>query len=166
MRYLGNVIWPVPFALHVGYILATAAHLPTTIGGSPGTQTGYFLGTWLTLVALANSAFIFLLIRLPYFGSAMLKVPGQHYWLATRERRDELISRLRGICEVALFSLNIFFIAVYQAVYQHNTVHPYLAIPFPVLVFFFMGVPLFFTVVYMIMAIRGLATSARKHTED
>jgi hypothetical protein len=166
MRPLGNIIWPLPFAVHIGYVLATASHLPAMLGGSTGTQTGYFLLIWLTLAALANGAFAFLLIRLPYFGSGMLKVPGQRYWLATGERKAELISRLRGICETALFSLNIFFAAVYQAIYQSNTFHPYLSIPLPVLVVFFMGLPLFFTVIYMIMAIRGLGTGARNATED
>jgi hypothetical protein len=121
---------------------------------------------WLTFVALANGAFIFLLVRLPHFGNRMLKVPGQSYWLATGERKDELVSQLRGICEIALFGINIFFVAVYQAIYQSNTLHPYLVVPFSVLVFFFMGMPLFSTVIYMVMAIRSLAVKARRHTED
>jgi hypothetical protein len=154
----------VPLAVHIGYVLATYSHLPPMIGRVSGTQTELFLGTWLGIVTLANGAFVFLLVRLPHFGSRMLKVPGQRYWLATGERKDELVSRLRGICEIALFGLNVFFIAVYQAIYQGNTLHPYLFIPFSVLVFFFMGLPLFSTVVYMVIAIRGLATKARSHT--
>ena len=166
MRSLSNIIWPIPFAVHIGYVLATASHLPSTLGGSAGTQTGFFLFVWLTLVALANGAFVFLLIRLPYFGSSMLRVPGQRYWLATGKRKAELISRLRGICETALFGLNIFFVAVYQAIYQSNTFQPYLSIPLTVLLVFFMGLPLFLAVIYMIMTIRALATGARNATGD
>lgn len=164
MPSLANAIWPIPLAVHIGYVLASYSHLPPTIGGAPGTKTGLFVFMWLAIVTLANAAFLLLIVRLPRFGSRMLRVPGQRYWLATGARKDELVSRLRGICEITLFGLNVFFIAVYQAIYQGNTLQPYLFVPFSVLVFFFMGLPLLSTVVYMVIAIRGLATKARSHT--
>ncbi len=161
MSSLSSAIWMIPLAVHVGYLLASYSHLPPSIGGAPGTPTWLFLSMWLPIVAVANGAFLFIIVRLPRFGSRMLRVPGQRYWLATKERKGELVSRLCGICEIALFGLNIFFFAVYQAIYQGNTLHPYLFVPFSALVFFFMGLPLLFIVIYMVITIRGLASKAR-----
>ncbi len=165
MRYLGSVLWFVPFFVHIGYLLATYMHLPPEIGvdsvGS-GTSVMLFIVGWFAIVGSANLAFMFLYIRLPGFGDRVLAVPKQDYWLSTAELRGELIDRLRSICDAALFGLNVFFLAVYQIIYQTNAVVPFLSVPPAALVFFFMILPLLVAVIAMLVTIRGLAADARK----
>ncbi|MCP4602065.1 MAG: hypothetical protein GY847_16375 [Proteobacteria bacterium] len=169
MRYIGSTLWLVPLAVHVGYILATHTHLPPEIGvepETPGTSVIHFLVGWIAIIGAANLAFAFLHIRLPSFSNRMLGAPGQAYWLSTTERKEELIDRLRSICEAVLFGLNVFFLAVYQSVYQTNAMAPFVNISMAVLVFCFMLLPLLVVIIAMLITIRGLAFDAKDKIEN
>ncbi len=163
MRYVSSVLWIVPLAVHVAYILATSPHLPPLVGvnaGAAGTPVTHFLGGWFIVITLANLAFVVIFIRLPRFGDRMLAVPGQEYWLSSSDRRADLVDRLRGICETALLGLNVFFLAVYQSIYQSNVTLPFLVVPMVALVMFFMVLPLLVAVIAILLTVRGLAAEA------
>ncbi len=167
MRHVSAIVWVIPFAVHVGYILATSAHLPSTVGvtaDDPGTSARLFLSMWFAIICAANIAFVIVRNRLPHFSDGMLTVPGQKYWLSTPENKYELIDRLRGICEANLLGLNVFFLAIYQSIYQANVTRPFLTMSTLVLVFFFMALPLLVAVISMLITLRGLAADARKET--
>ena len=163
MRHLGKVLWLVPLSVHIGYISATYWHLPTYFGADSvgATDRTALMIEWFAIIGMANLVFSLLHVRLPRFGDRMLAVPGKAYWLSTEERRIELVERLKGVCESALFNLNIFFLAVYQSIYQSNVVRPAVFIPQSVLVFFFMVVPLFVLTVVVLAASRTLASKAK-----
>ncbi|MCP4677833.1 MAG: hypothetical protein GY854_20405 [Deltaproteobacteria bacterium] len=168
MRHVSTVLWLVPLAVHIGYILATSPHLPPTVGvtaDESGTSARLFLAVWFAIICAANTAFIIVRNRLPNFGDAMLAVPGQKHWLSTPENKNELIERLRGICEASLLGLNVFFLAVYQSIYQANVTRPFLTMSTSVLIFFFMALPLLVSVISMFITLRGLAADARKQIE-
>ncbi len=128
--------------------------------GSP-TPLVQFYFAWFAIIAAANIAFVLLYMFLPKFKDASLKVPGQAYWLATKERREELVDRLRGIMEYALLGLNVFFLAVYQMIYQTNAFKPAMTVPMHTLVFFFMVAPMIMVVAAMLLTVRGLAKKAK-----
>ena len=164
MRHVSAVLWLVPFAVHVGYILATSAHLPSMVGvtdDEPGTSARLFLSVWFAIICAANISFVIVRNRLPHFSEGMLAIPGQKHWLSTPENKHELIDRLRGVCEASLLGLNVFFLAVYQSIYQANVSRPFLTMSTSVLIFFFMALPLLVTVISMLITLRGLAKDAR-----
>lgn len=164
MRHLGRVLWLVPLSVHIGYISATYWHLPQYFGSDSGESTNrtILMIEWFAIIGMANLIFSFIHVRLPRFSDRMLAVPGKAYWLATEERRIELVERLKGVCESALFNLNIFFLAVYQSIYQSNVMRPTMFIPPSVLVLFFMAVPLLVLVAAVLAASRTLASRARR----
>jgi len=164
LRSLGAVLWIVPFAAQVGYVLATFDQLPVRLGGDgeAGTATTTFIVEWFAIVGAANLAFTALHLRLPRLGDRMLAVPGRDWWLAEPGRRVELIDRLRAVCEVALLMLNVFFLAVYQSIYQTNATLPILALPTLVLIAGFMLAPLLAVVVHFAWTLHALAAAARQ----
>lgn len=166
MRYLASVLWLVPLAVHVGYAFSTYGHLPPALGGSGGgaggTSSAVFLACWGATIIAANSAFVFLYFRLPKLNDRMLSVPGKDYWLSDADLRKELIERLRGIVGVALFGLNVFFLAVYQSIYQANARPPMISMRLNILVFFFMLFPMLITAAMMVSALVSLARDAKQ----
>lgn len=161
-RALGSVSWVVPAAIHVGYILATFAQLPEHLGrGEDGTPAWVFIIEWFAIIGVANLAFALLHIRLPRLSDRMLAVPGKEYWLSTTELRAELVCRLRGICEVVLLMLNVFFLAVYQTIYQANTASPIIRLPDFVLIGAFMVFPLMAVVAHFLFTMHSLIDIAR-----
>ena len=58
--------------------------------------------------------------------------------------------------------LNIFFIAVYQSIYQSNTLTPALSFPPAVLITFFMVAPILMILVAGLLIVRGLALDAER----
>jgi hypothetical protein len=165
VRNLGSVVWLVPVAAQVGYILATYDELPAAIGAGPesgGTAFELFIVEWFAIVGLANLAFSVIHVRLPKLSDRSFRVPGRDFWLATAERKEILIDRLRGICEIVLLLINVFFLAVYQNIYQTNVPDPVMSISPAVLVTAFMVLPLTAIVVAFAVVMRGLAADARR----
>ena len=161
MRLLSRVIWLAPLAAHLAYLLATSEELPDALGARPwssdaGTSTRLFLVEWLAIVGLANASLLAVHVRLPRFGDRMLSVPRKDWWLASKERRAELVERLRGFVETALVLLNVFFLAVYQRVYQSNAAPPRVSVPEDALVVGFMGVPLALVLLAFVRLVLGL----------
>ena len=168
MRNIGKILWLLPVAAHIGYILATYDKLPGTIGsggGEGGTNIYVFIVQWFTLVGLANVAFAFIHIRLPRFSDRMLSVPNKDYWLENTQRRARLVERIREQIEATLLMMNIFFLAVYQNIYQTNVQGPVLQIQQMILVSFFMILPLVIVVGVFLFGMRSLASEARKNKE-
>ena len=165
MRNLGSVLWLVPLAAQVGYILATYDELPEMVGAGPGTSgTAFdlFIVEWFAIVGLANMAFAVIHVKLPKLSDRSFRVPGRDYWLANAERKEQLIDRLRGVCEIILLLINIFFLAVYQNIYQTNAPAPVMAIAPQVLIPAFMVLPLVAIVIAFLFVMRGLAADARR----
>jgi len=165
VRNLGSVLWIVPVAAQVGYILATYDELPPAVGAGPGTEGTalvLFIVEWFAIVGLGNVAFALIHVRLPALRDSALRVPGRDFWLSTPERRGELVDRLRGICEIILLLLNVFFLAVYQDIYQTNVPDPVISFSPRVLVPVFMVLPLVSIVVAFLVVMRGLAADARR----
>ena len=145
MRNIGKILWLLPVAAHIGYILATHDKLPVMIGsggGEEGTNVYIFIVQWFAMVGLANVAFAFIHMRLPRFSDKMLSVPNKDYWLENTERRARLVERIREQIEATLLMMNIFFLAVYQNIYQTNVEGPVVHIRPMILVPFFMILPL------------------------
>lgn len=164
MGKLSNLLWLVPLSIHGAYMLATFFHMPPEIGsfdGAPGTSTPLFYTWWLAIVIAFNATFIYLNIRLPQLPRRMLSVPNQDFWHGTPDRKNELVERLRGICDTTLLCLNVFFLAVYQSIYQSNAQQPFLSVSTISLIFFFMVIPLLIIVVFMIFTVKGLASQAQ-----
>lgn len=165
MRHLGSVLWLVPVAAQVGYILATYDELPQAVGAGPdsaGTDLSLFIVEWFAVVGLANLAFAVIHVRLPRLGDRAFRIPGRDYWLATPERREDLVDRLRGICEIVLLLLNVFFLAVYQNIYQTNAPAPVISLSPAVLIPLFMVLPLVAIVFAILLSLRNLAAEARR----
>jgi hypothetical protein len=167
LKHLSRVIWLVPVMVHLAYLLATSRAFPEAFGAKPwssdpGTSTRIFLVEWLSIVGLANAALLAVHIRLPRFGNRLLSVPRKDHWLGSDTRRAELVERLRGLIETALVLLNVFFLAVYQSVYQANAAKPAVSIPADVLVVGFMAVPILLIGIAFVRLVIGLRSSARK----
>jgi hypothetical protein len=165
MRFVSKILFLVPLSIHIGYFGATFPELFMMIGRTgvdDGTPKGDFALFWVLTIALANVAFIALYFRLPKMRDRMLKVPGQAFWLANEEQLHELVQRLRGILEAALLGQNLFFLAVYQSIYQVNSYRPAVRFELPVLIAFFMMAPLLMVAVVGLLTIRGLALDADK----
>ena len=159
MRFLIRLLVFVPLSVHVAYATATIRHLPVRLGQTPdsiGTDRLNALILWFCLIGLCNLAFIFLHVRMPKFKDAALTLPGMKAVPSDPEARADLVSRLRAVAETALFSLNLFFLAIYQAVYQANTPHPTLQFPRAVLFVGFMVVPLFVVIVHVGLTVHRL----------
>jgi hypothetical protein len=165
MRFVSKILFLVPLSIHIGYVAATFPELFRMIGRTgvdDGTPKGDFALFWSVTIALANAAFVGLYFRLPKMKDRMLRVPGQAFWLADEERRDELVQRLRGILEAALLGLNLFFLAVYQSIYQVNASRPAVRFELPLLIAFFMIAPLLLVVAVGLLTVRGIALDAEK----
>ncbi len=164
MRHLSTWLWLVPLAVHGGYLLATYDHLPLDVGamGGAGTSRRQFIYEWLGIISAANIVFSIVYWKLPHLNDGMLAVPGKAFWLSTDERKAELIERLRGICEISLFGLNVFFLAVFQFIYQTNVRQPILSMRTETLVAFFVVLPLLAVVIVMLLSVRSLAAAARR----
>ncbi len=165
MRFLARTLFILPLSVHIGYLAATFPHLAGGVGRtavSDGTPKGEFLLFWCLTIGLANLLFLGLYFSLPRMSDRMLRVPGAAYWLATPERRSELVARLKGIFETALLGLNVFFFAVYQIVYQANTLTPVLSFPPAVLITFFMIAPLLMVLVAGLLITRNIALDAER----
>ncbi len=163
---MGRLLWIIPFATHIAYVLATYGHLPPTIGQTfedPGVSLRLFFILWFALIGLANVLFLILYRRLPKLKDRMLQVPGQEHWLSTPETRAELIRRLRGVIDAAMLGLNLFFLSVYQLIYQSNTFRPVIAFPIPVLMGGFMVLSLLTVAVAMILTVRSLSVDAKSN---
>lgn len=160
MRHLGIVLWLIPFFAHLGYGLATFDHLPVKIGtnlNDPGTWRWVFGLEWGATLLISNGLMLFIYIRMPHLKDHWLAVPGRAHWLQDSEHRSDLIERLRGIVEISLLGLNVFFIAVYQYIYQANTASPILSIRLEVLFFFFLALPLLAMLMAIALSIRAIA---------
>jgi hypothetical protein len=148
LNRLSRILWFAPLAVHIAYLLATSRGLPEALGArawadDPGVSSRVLLTEWLTILGLANGALLVLHVRLPRCSDKLLSVPGKAHWLSSPEHRAELIERLRGFLETALVLLNVFFLAVYQSIYQVAAPQPVLTMRFEILAVGFMGVPLF-----------------------
>jgi len=166
LKHLSRAIWLVPMIAHVAYLLATSRGLPEAFGAKPwssdaGTSTHLFLVEWLAVVGLANAALLAVHVRLPRFGDRFLSVPRKDYWLGSEARRAELVERLRGFVETALLLLNVFFLAIYQSIYQSNAARPAVSVPQEVLVVGFIAVPLLLVALAFARLVAGLYRSAR-----
>ena len=176
MRALSRTLWVAPFLAHLAYLLATSHGLPETFGArpwadDPGTRSSVLLVEWLTIVGLANAALLAVYIRLPRFSDRLLSVPGKAHWLSSPEHRAELVERLRGFLETALVLLNVFFLAVYQSIYQAAAPQPVLRVGSLTLIVAFMGVPLglvtiaFVRLVLQLHKARGVPAAPRKEQQ-
>ena len=169
MSFINRTIWLLPLALHIGYAVAASAHFPQAVGRtaeSAGMLLARFYLLWFLGIGVANLAFVILKKRLPTLNDKMLSVPAKEVWLATEENRTMLIGRLGGLVETALFGLNIFFLAVFQAIYQANVIRPLVALPLPVLLVGFMLVPLLLVAVHFVYVVVGLSRKKGIPTAD
>jgi hypothetical protein len=160
IRLLNRLAAFVPLAVHIALAAATVRDLPTHLGRTvdrPGMDTKLCLAAWVVLTLACNTAFTFLDLRMPKFKDAALRLTGRSRRPLTREARNDLVSRLQAVAETALLCLNIFFLAVYQAVYQANTPYPILQFPMIVLFVGFMLVPLLLLVFYIALTVHRTA---------
>jgi len=168
MRFLGRVLFIVPLSVHIGYLAATFPELATMVGHtakSAGLPKSRFALLWCLTIALANIVFIAVYWIMPKMKDSMLRVPGAIYWLSCEERRTELVARLRGVVEVSLLGLNLFFFAVYQSIYQANALAPAVSFQPAVLIIFFMIAPILMILVWGVLVIRGIALDASEPDE-
>lgn len=164
MSSISRFLWLIPFAAQVAYIFATHEEMPRLMGATandPGTRAYMFIAEWFAVVGMANIIFVFVDLRLPSFSDRMLSVPGKSYWLSTPATRAALVEKLRGICEAALLLLNIFFLAVYQFIYQTNVARPVFQIPGNILLFGFVALPIAVIVGYILWTLWALSSTAR-----
>jgi len=73
-----------------------------------------------------------------------------------------MIDRLRGVCEIILLLINVFFLAVYQNIYQTNVPAPVISVSPKILIPAFMVLPLVAIVFAFLFVMRGLAANARR----
>jgi Ca2+/H+ antiporter len=153
MRFFNRALAFVPLSIHIAYAAATLAHLPPDLGrtaATQGTKTAVCLILWFFVVGLCNAAFIFLHMRMPKFRNSFLTLTKRaDSPEMSEERRAETVRRFQSIAETALLSMNVFFLAVYQAVYQANVLLPVMQFPMPVLFVGFMVAPLLLTAVHI-----------------
>ena len=162
---LHQIIAFIPLSIHGAYAAATASHLPANLGrtvNTTGTPTDISLLFWILSVGACNLAFVLLYLRMPRFKDTALTLPGLPKKPLTPERRAELVQRLRGVARTAILGLNLFFLAVYQAVYQANVGRPIVRFPVTVLFVGFMVVPLLLIAVHVFLTVHG----ARAGTSD
>ncbi len=163
MHYLNRILAFVPLSIHIAYAAATLGHLPPELGrttSSPGTRTWICIVVWFSLIALLNGTFIFLHVRMSKFKDSFLtlsrKKSGEPL---SAEGRSDRVRRFQSVAETSLLSLNLFFLAAYQAVYQANVLLPVVRFPMPVLFVGFMVAPLLLTAVHI--AFVGLSLSEK-----
>ncbi len=160
LRYL----WVFPFAVHMGYIAATCQYFPARVGSEVGHAISptFFFGEWLAIVVLSNIAMVALRVLMPRFNDRILSVPRKEYWLANPERRQTLILMLQGFMETVMVLLNIFFLGIFQWVYQSNVGMPVVRLPVMVIVPGFISVPLILVMFFMIGLMRTLKKAEDK----
>lgn len=161
MRFLSRLLAFIPLSVHLAYAAATVHHLPARLGqtaDSTGTDRLTCLIVWFCLVGLSNAAFVFLHMRMPKFKDDTLRLPGMKLGRTDPDLRAEFISKLRAVAETSLLSLNVFFLAVYQAVYQANTAHPVMQFQRAVLFVGFMIVPLFVVMVHIGLTVHRMGS--------
>jgi hypothetical protein len=154
LRYL----FLLPLAIHTAWVAATWQRLPLEFGGgfTDTTTLPVFVIQWLCVTLGANLAFIAIHWRLPSGGKHLLSVPKRDWWLADPERRMQLVANLRGLVEVSLFCTNLFFLAVYQFIYQSNVPAPILFVPEKILLIAFTVLPISGNLVYIAVVFRRL----------
>jgi len=163
MPSLSRFVWLLPLAIHIGYLFSTFSYMPMFIGRTYdnfGIPVSSFYIAWLSIIFLANFVFVFLHFRLPFFKNKMFAIPKRDFWLETQKNKEELIRRLRGIIEVSLFGLNIFFLAIYQSIYQANVLDAVVIFPKLILLLGFMVVPILIIFGVMIIVLKNLKLDA------
>lgn len=160
MTMLSRTIWLIPFFTHIAYVAATYPGLAGYVGTYGESSSTLLVIEWFALLGAMNLSFGLLHIRLPKLSDKMLSVPGKDYWLATPTLRSDLVERLRGLCEAALTLLNIFFLGVYQYIYQSWAERPVLEFPPLYLVAGFIAGPILLLVSWTIIATRRMAKQA------
>lgn len=100
---------------------------------------------------------------MPKFNNTLLSVPNKAYWLGSEEKKQILVDKLRSMLETTLLLVNVFFIAVYQLIYQTNVRTPVIQLPLQILIVFFMGFPLVVAIIHMFFVVRSLAKTPANH---
>ncbi len=160
MTMISRTIWLVPFFAHIAYVAATYPDLSVHFDARGASSPVLLLIEWFALLGAMNLAFGVLHIRLPKLSDKMLSVPGRDYWLATLSRKKDLVDRLRGVCEAALMLLNVFFLGVYQYIYQHGADRPVLELPDAYLTAGFIASPILLLAAWTFIATRQIAKKA------
>lgn len=140
LRYL----WLFPFTIHFAYALATFRYFPDFVGHNSDAMSGrtLFIVEWALIVLLSNGALIYMVHRLPKFNNRILAVPNKDYWLKSEETKQLLIQKLQGMLESILVMSNIFFLGIYQFLYQTNVQIVALKLPSVVIFSAFIAVPM------------------------
>ena len=160
MSYLSKILWIVPFAVHIGFAVSVVDQFPENVGRTPssdGVPLMYFYCFFFASVIIANGLFSYLYVKMPTFKDRMFSVPQRAFWLSDDQHRKQLVSKLRGIIEVSLLGLNVFFLAVFQSIYQANVVYRTIALNPVVLLVGFMLAPLLLVVVYFVLSVISLS---------
>lgn len=169
-RFLARYLWVVPLVTHLAYALATIPTLPVSIGPvrSFAGNVPAFIVQWVGTLLFANGALLFTTIWMPRFNDKLLSVPNKAYWFADAERRSELVERLRGIVDTSLFLFNVFFLGIYQWIYQTNVLEPVLRIPRNVLWVGFIAIPIATMFISLAFSLYGLKkpTGSNERQDD
>ena len=151
-------LWILPFTVHAAYFTATVRFFPEKVGPSQGAAVSraVFSTEWLVIVIISNVLLLVFWRLMPRLNDRMLGVPNREYWLKNSENRTELIQTLQNLLETILVLINIFFLGIYQWVYQSNVLTPVIRLPLMLLIAGFITFPLALIAVYMTGLIKNL----------
>ena len=79
-----------------------------------------------------------------------MSVPNKDFWLRDESTRSLLEQKLQGVLDTLLILINIFFLGIYQLIYQGNVAIAVLKLPLPVLLGAFIAMPMIFTFVQIL----------------
>lgn len=144
--------------MHAGYFAATCRYIPNRVGPDPGAAVSrlVFSFEWLAIVLFSNLLLFVFWKRMPHLSDKTLSVPNREYWLTNPEHRNDLIARLQNLIETILVLINIFFLGIYQWVYQSNVLTPVIRLPIMLLIAGFITFPLTLIAVYMVSLMKAL----------
>ena len=143
-RIISQTLWILPLVIHIAYLTATLPYLPDTIGSVNSFTANHssFVFQWMGTIIFANVSLFFLDIRLHTFSDKILSVPSKDYWLKDSAHKKMLITKLKELIETILFLINIFFLAIYQLIYQSNVTTTVFKLPGVILFYAFIILPL------------------------
>lgn len=158
MAIIYRYLWLFPLIVHGAYFAANYSFLPQRIGEPPETVISrtVFALEWIAIVSLSNVVLWGIWYRMPRFSNKVLSVPNREYWLKTDENRTALIERLQNLLESILVLVNVFFLGIFQWIYQSNVSSPVMHLPRIVLIGGFLTLPLLMILFFMLSFIKKL----------
>lgn len=116
-----------------------------------------FYRTWLLSILVLNAMVPGIRLLLSKVPASTINVPNREYWLATPERRAEVVGKMSNLMAFSIAGVNIMLFLIFRAIVSYAlTGHASIPLWAPMLI---LPVIVVFPIVYILRAFRILNTS-------